>query len=121
MYSKTKLKGTHTYTTFFLYGALYCATTWCELETRFARIIIVITSPQTNNNNNNYQKPRAMPVELSVYGGCQLLRRLCCTADVEVFTYFQTPSKRIPMFYVLANILLRTWRTAVVQTFTNPH
>ena len=39
-----------------------------------------------NPTPNPYQKPRAMPAVLSVYAGCQLLRRLCCTAVHETCT-----------------------------------
>ena len=37
-YSKTKLKSTRTHALFFLVWSPIYATTWCELETRFARI-----------------------------------------------------------------------------------
>ena len=52
-----------------------------------------------------------MPVVLSVHGGCQLRRRLCCTAVQETCT-----SKYVCFGWF--NVLLRKCCTAVVEMFT---
>ena len=65
-----------------------------------------------NPNPNPQQTPRAMPVVLSVYGGCQLMRRLCL--------YSCTRKMYIEECVFCSNFLLRMCCTEVAIKFEAP-